>query len=192
MRHDILNDLQVARSALDIYQDENDQEFLQKAASRLEQSVSLVNQVQELERVTTGRELQPYRIRAVIQDVMDADLNCCIDGDCTVQADAALHSVMDNLIENAIIHGGSEHIEITMQEHDDICEIRVADDGTGIPDEVKDHVFKERFSYGGSAGSGLGLYIVRKAIERYGGVVHIEDNQPTGTIVVIQLPKATS
>ncbi|MFO8132483.1 MAG: ATP-binding protein, partial [Thermoplasmatota archaeon] len=72
----------------------------------------------------------------------------------------------------------------------DTCEIRVADEGSGIPDEIKQRVFEERFSHGSTGGSGLGLYIVKKTMQRYGGSVDIEDNQPTGTVVVLRLPRA--
>ncbi len=189
MRHDILNDVQVARSALDLYQDEQDEELLDKLASRLEQSASLINRMQELETlVTAGDTLKPYRVRDVVGDMAeDYDVDVSINGDCTVQADAAFPSVIDNILENAVVHGEADHIDVTMEDQDGRCSLCIADNGTGIPDDVKDRVFEERYSHGGHAGSGLGLYIVRKAIERYGGSVTIEDNEPSGTIVSIHL-----
>jgi two-component system sensor kinase len=70
---------------------------------------------------------------------------------------------------------------------DDYCEIRIADNGKGIPDEIKDDIFEEGFSYGDSGGSGLGLYIVKKTIERYDGSVRVENNKPSGSVFVIHL-----
>ncbi|MFO8133680.1 MAG: MEDS domain-containing protein [Thermoplasmatota archaeon] len=194
MRHDILNDVQVARSALDLYLDEQKEELLKKIGSRLEQSMSLIKRMQELETlVVAGETLEPYRVRDVVEDVVEGyDVTCSIHGDCTVKADAAFPSVIDNLVENAVIHGEVDHVEVSMKEQDGRCLVHVADDGTGIPDDVKERVFEERFSHGGSAGSGLGLYIVKKAVERYGGSVAIEDNRPSGTVVVVELETATS
>ncbi len=194
MRHDVLNDVQVARSALDLYHDEQDEELLDKLASRLEQSASLINRMGELETLmAAGKPLEPYQVKEIVEEIAgDYDVDVSVNGDCMVQADAAFPSVIDNLVENAVVHGEADHIEISMEKRDGRCIVRIADDGTGIPDKVKERVFKERFSHGSHAGTGLGLYIVRKVVERYGGSIAIEDNKPSGTVVVIELDKAVT
>jgi signal transduction histidine kinase len=68
--------------------------------------------------------------------------------------------------------------------------MRIADNGIGIPDELKDKVFQEGFSHGVNAGTGLGLYLVSKAVERYGGDVRVEDSIPHGATFIISLPEA--
>ena len=69
------------------------------------------------------------------------------------------------------------------------CKIEVSDNGPGIPDELKSGVFRRE---GGQ--TGIGLYIVKKIISRYGGRVWIEDRVPgnpgRGARVVITLPQA--
>ncbi len=194
MRHDILNDVQIARSALDLYHDKQDEELLEKVDRRMEQSMSLINRMRELESlVTAGEELGSYRVRDVVEEKAEEfEVDVSINGDCTVQADAAFPSVIDNLIENAVAHGEADHIEVSMEERDGRCVVRVADDGTGIPYHIQEQVFEERFSHGGHAGSGLGLYIVKQVVERYGGSVTIEDNEPSGTVVVLELEKDTA
>lgn len=64
------------------------------------------------------------------------------------------------------------------------------DNGTGIPDKIKDKVFNEGFFHGQTGNTGIGLHIVRKTIERYGGSISVEDNEPSGTIFKINLKKA--
>ncbi len=49
------------------------------------------------------------------------------------------------------------------------------------------HVFERSFKLGKTAGTGLGLYIVKKTIERYGGEITLKDNYPKGTIFEIRL-----
>ena len=98
-----------------------------------------------------------------------------------------LSSVIDNIIRNAIVHGEANKIDITTKGKDDICEIRIADYGIGIPDKIKEKVFNEGFRYGETGGTGLGLYIVKKTVDRYGGSIHVEDNKPNGTVFVIKL-----
>jgi PAS domain S-box-containing protein len=194
MQHDILNDLQVVRSALDLHQVGQDKELFNKLAFRLEQSVSLIDRMRELEMlVVEEKALDAFKIRDIIEEVAKGfDVDYTIHGDCTVYADAAFASVIDNIIENAVVHGNTSRIDISIEEKDAKCEIRIADYGSGISEGIKERIFKECFSHGKHAGSGLGLYIVKKIIERYNGTVKIEDNAPSGTIVIINLEKAAS
>jgi two-component system sensor kinase len=50
---------------------------------------------------------------------------------------------------------------------------------------VKEKIFDEGFSYGERRGTGLGLYLVKKTMERYGGSVRVEDNKPQGAVFVL-------
>ena len=86
-----------------------------------------------------------------------------------------------------MIHGGTDRIDVRITRMGDFCEIRISDYGIGIPDEIKDRIFEEGFRYGRTGRSGLGLYIVRKMVERYGGDVRVEDNRPRGSTFVIRL-----
>ena len=70
--------------------------------------------------------------------------------------------------------------------------IKIADYGKGIPESIKENIFEEGISFGDSKGSGLGLYIVKKTVERYGGSIIVEDNTPQGTIFIIKLKCANN
>ncbi len=193
IRHDIINKLQVAQSALSLAQDDADEAMMQKAMDRVGDTISLLHRMKELEQlVASSKTVQEYDARQVAEEVADRfDVSISLEGDCAVTADKALYSVMENLLRNAVDHGGSTHVDISMQPHDGTCEIRVADNGSGIDDAIKQRVFNEEFSSGGSAGSGLGLYIVKKTMERYGGRVAIEDNDPQGAVIVLTLPRCS-
>ena len=192
MRHDMVNHLNIIRGALELYSEEPEEELLGKAFSRIEQSVELIKRMRELEAlVASGDALQPHDLKETIEDVAGQyDIPISITGDATVLADAALHPVIDNIVRNAVVHGGTDRIDVSISAMDGQCEVRIADTGSGIPDDVKERVFEERFSHGGQAGTGLGLYIVKKTVERYGGSVAIEDNEPHGTVVVLHLKRA--
>jgi len=95
--------------------------------------------------------------------------------------------VFENIMRNAVIHGKTERIDVDISSNNSECEIRIADYGKGIPDDIKGNIFEEGLSFGDSRGSGLGLYIVKKTIERYGGSIMVEDNKPKGTIFTIKL-----
>ena len=65
-------------------------------------------------------------------------------------------------------------------------EVRVHDDGTGIPPELLGRIFEPQFSTR-SAGTGLGLAIVRKLVESWGGTVTAESGRGEGTVIRMQL-----
>lgn len=191
MRHDILTDLQIIQGSLELYLEEKDGNLLDKAIKRVEKSIQMIHRMRDLEALlASGKELKEYNIREVIEGILkNYHINFNIEGDGVVMADDAIYSVIENIIKNAITHGKTDRIDVKIESKDNICRIHIADYGKGIPDEIKERVFEERFSYGETKGTGLGLYIVRKIIERYGGSIRIEDNEPRGTVVIIELKK---
>ncbi|MBM4237586.1 MAG: HAMP domain-containing histidine kinase, partial [Euryarchaeota archaeon] len=137
--------------------------------------------------VSSGTGLRPFRVREIIDKVLHAySVSFSVEGDCTIMADEAFLSVIDNLVRNAIVHGKTERIEVKIASYGTGCEVRIADFGEGVPDKIKGKLFAEGFSYGEHRGSGLGLYLVKKTMERYGGSVTIEDNNPRGSIFILQ------
>lgn len=171
LRHDILNDLTIVLTVCDLMKDA-DPKLKNKTARALDKSVNLINRMRELEyALTSGGDIRPYELDKVIVDVIKnyPEIKFNISGNCKVLADEALSSVFDNLIRNAIVHGKTDRIDITIVPEDKTCTIEVADYGKGIPDEIKLKVFEEGESFGETKGSGLGLFIVKKVIERYYG-----------------------
>ncbi|MFA5614629.1 MAG: ATP-binding protein, partial [Methanoculleus sp.] len=74
---------------------------------------------------------------------------------------------------------------------DDEVLVSIEDTGPGIPDVVKPRLFDRMVrGGGGAAGTGLGLYICRTLIARYGGRVWAEDRAGGGTTVRFTLRKA--
>jgi len=105
--------------------------------------------------------------------------------------------VLTNLTDNAAKYspeGGP--ITITALQVGDGVEIRVADQGIGIPDELRERVFDLFVQADGDTpqrrfgGLGLGLYITRAIVEGHGGTVHAEPNRQagSGTVLVVRLP----
>jgi two-component system, OmpR family, sensor kinase len=101
-----------------------------------------------------------------------------------------LHRLALNLMENAIRHTPpGTHVRAAVQQENGHVVLTVADDGPGIPEELRDRIF-ERFTRGEGdhAGSfGLGLSIVRAVAESHHGTVTLAP-QTTGTRFVVTLP----
>ncbi len=107
-----------------------------------------------------------------------------------------LHRSVTNLVENAIRFGAETTIRLIASP--DRMTIEVEDDGPGISDARKD-VMLEPFVRGDEArnmdeasGFGLGLSIARAIVQAHGGELSLNDRQPHGLIVRIQLPSEQS
>ncbi len=112
-----------------------------------------------------------------------------------VQMDAKLIvQVIINLVNNAIKYTqkGSA-IKISVQEEKHMAVVSVADDGPGIPDEMKPHIF-ELFYTGehpvrdDRRSMGLGLALCRSIIDTHGGKIHVSDAEPHGSVFTFTLP----
>ncbi len=134
----------------------------------------LVDAAAELGPVAAGHELTVDAGTAIIDGSRDE-----------------LHRMALNLMENAIRHTPpGTHVRATVAVRDGDVVLTVADDGPGVPDELREQIF-ERFVRGyGDRGSssGLGLSIVRAVAESHGGSVALEDSGP-GARFVVRLPR---
>jgi two-component system sensor histidine kinase KdpD len=98
--------------------------------------------------------------------------------------------VLTNLLENAAKFSPPK-TEITVQaaRWERSVQVRVADQGSPIPPELRDRVFEPFVRADGSAaGTGLGLAIARAIVVAHGGRIWIEDAPGGGTAVVFRLP----
>jgi two-component system, sensor histidine kinase and response regulator len=113
-----------------------------------------------------------------------------------VPADAdLLRRVLENLVDNAIRYApkGSQ-VTLSAQIDEREALLRVADQGQGVPPELRESIF-ERFVQLGSGdrvaprtGRGLGLTFCRLAVEAHGGRIYVEEGTP-GAVFCIRLPR---
>jgi signal transduction histidine kinase len=192
MRHDIANNLTVTLMSLEMIETENTN-LKDKAIRSIYKSVDLIEKMRELENaVSSGGEIKRYDLRVIIENVIKEykDIKFNISGNCNVLGDNALVSIIDNIVRNAVVHGKTDRIRFDISEDNSNCTLKIADFGVGIPEEIKEKIFDEGFSHGERLSSGLGLFIVKKTIERYGGTINYEKNKPNGSVFVIKLKKA--
>ncbi len=114
--------------------------------------------------------------------------------DVTVNADQLLESLVYNLIQNAIVHNDAElpevDVALVVDRSTDTVTIKVADNGPGVPDAQKTAIFDKGVRGPDSPGTGLGLYLVQTLAADYGGQVRIQENEPTGSVFLVDLPLA--
>jgi signal transduction histidine kinase len=116
----------------------------------------------------------------------------CADVDIQV-ATIPFNVVMLNLLSNAIKHhdSGNAKIEIKAKNGASGSVITIQDNGPGIAPKDRDRIFKlfETLKPRDEVeGSGMGLSVVKKIVEHYGGNIKVESNQPRGTKFIINWP----
>ena len=192
LRHDLMNNLSVIRSAIKLFGRTDEKDFLHKASDTVKKSVDLITKMRELEKLTdTEDRLQEYDVQKIISKLKRVyrQISIEVNGNCIVLANDAIQSVFDNIISNAINHGKTDKMIINVIPKDSTCEIEFIDFGKGIPDEVKGKIFDENFKYGDTGNTGLGLFIVKKAVDVFHGKIFVENNEPKGTIFRLVLQK---
>lgn len=101
-----------------------------------------------------------------------------------------LREALVNLIDNALRYAGpGATVTVQVRVRDGLAELRVADNGPGIPPALRDKVFERFFraTHEGN-GCGLGLSIVKEIVERHGGRVSLSAVEPHGVQVHVRLP----
>ncbi len=115
-----------------------------------------------------------------------------IDGDKTASVHVErqdLDEMLGNLIENAAKYGGGS-VFITVVKSGTFIEFQIEDDGLGIPEDDRIHMFDRGARLDtGKPGTGLGLAIVRDVAEIYGGSVALDESEDLGGLLVrLRLP----
>jgi signal transduction histidine kinase len=106
-----------------------------------------------------------------------------------------LRLVLNNLLENAVKYTpGGTPIRLEASEKEHFIEIRVIDQGAGIPELEKAKIFEKFYrledeSKRKTKGTGLGLYLSSRIVSDHGGSLHIENNKPQGSIFIMRIPK---
>ncbi len=105
-----------------------------------------------------------------------------------------LERVFYNLLLNACeaISGDEGRVTIELREVAETLQIRVADNGRGIPESIRAKLFEPFISYGKENGTGLGLTVVQKIVQDHGGDIIVEKTSEEGTVFRITLPLHTS
>ena len=101
-----------------------------------------------------------------------------------------LWSAVENIVRNAVKHGGATKVQLSAVSSRAGVEIAVDDNGSGVPESERQVVF-ERFSRGSTAshsGSGLGLALVAQQAELHGGTASLEDSPLGGVRLLLRLP----
>ncbi|MFD1562390.1 PAS domain S-box protein [Haloarchaeobius amylolyticus] len=212
--HDLQEPLRMITSYLQLIEgrygdalDEDGEEFLAYAIDGAERMREMIDGLLEYSRVETrGDPFEQIELDAVLSDVLE-DLQLSIeehDAEITAESlptvvgDASqLRQVFQNLLDNAIEYSGDEppRVHISAERTGDEWTISVHDEGIGLdPDDSERvfDVFQRLHTREEHAGTGIGLALCRRIVERHDGEIWIDSEPGEGTTVSFTLPATDS
>ncbi|MEE6208918.1 MEDS domain-containing protein [Salarchaeum sp. III] len=210
VRHNLQNDLSVVQARARIIADDvapDATDHLEVIRSRLDEMSDLIDTLRSLMKAvleTGDTELEPVDLGKILDAELQNARQVFDDAEFDsrgetaaagmVLADDLLSEVFENLLANAVEHNDKEtpHVEVAVEERAETTTVRIADNGPGVPDDIKDTVFEKGVQGFDSAGTGFGLHLVREIVDGYDGEITVEDRQPDGTVFSLSLPRATA
>lgn len=195
LRHDLRNNFVLINGALKLTNETSD-EFITMVEKAVTKSLSLMNELRSVEQ--TIDQFSPFKYYNLYDNITRISSYYSVPieiigghPDLGVLADDTLNSIFDNLFSNAIVHGKTNKISVYLTDLSEKVLIIVEDYGRGIDRENYELMFNKGEAYGSTGNTGLGLFLTRSIIERYGGKVYFEPKQTDGVKLVIELPKAS-
>ena len=203
LRHDILNRTMVIRSRANFIADETEGRTADFADTIVRQSDDVADQVERTRALLDAlsgedRQLSAISLRDAIDDNLaslrathgELTISTDVSEETEVLADETLVDVVGNVLSNAVEHNDKSEprIEVTAEETNSYIDLRIMDNGPGVPDEVKDAIFRrdETGLHEDGTGSGFGLFFVDTMLSDFGGDVWVEDNDPEGAVFVLR------
>jgi signal transduction histidine kinase len=183
----------------------NKGEVYQEIRTASDQMTDLIDSLRELSYRRSPHHPQPMSVAHVVCRSIDAihakpehrhtrivsNISPEIEG---VFDPKKLERAFFNLILNACEATNEATAEIVLEGRltETHVEIRVKDNGRGIPASIRETLFDPFVSFGKPNGTGVGLAIVSKIVSDHGGTVCVEQTSETGTTVLMKLPRSLS
>ena len=183
--------------------------FLGYIASETERLTSIVDRLLNVARLDAGDlevQLSPLDVRSVVSEaVASVERSEVLNGHRFVldlpqeplgaQADPEkLQQVLAHLLDNAVRFspdGGT--VTVAARERGDAIEVRVADEGVGVPAVDRERIFRKFESAKDSGGGiGLGLFLARGLVTAMGGRIWVDPGEGKGSIFAFELPSTVT
>ncbi len=189
--------------AEDLKLDKN--EIYQEIKTASTQMTDLIDSLRELAHQRSAISPEPTDLEQIIQRAIEAVKMRPEFRNRTIalQSETELEGIFDprkleraffNLVLNACeaMPEGEGRVSVDVQTRKDSFEIRVTDQGSGVPESIRGRVFDPFVSSGKPNGTGLGLAIVSKIVGDHGGSVSVERTSESGTVILVTLPRVAN
>jgi len=205
LRHNVLNGMNLVLAKLDALEPSvpaAHRDDVEAARHRGEEIVDLIQTARRLATdVSSEGTDRRLDVRAPLTDAVadlqtahpEAAVDCNVpEKPVWVRADGMVETVFEHLLTNSVQHNdpASIHVTATVSVDPETVTVTVADDGDGVsPDRLARLFDEEPFAHTRDWG-GFGLSIVQALVREYDGRVWAEANEPSGIVVVVELPRA--
>ncbi len=210
--HDLRQPVQALSLFADVLQHQPDESRRAQAISAVGRTAQVLNEMleslQDVSRLDTGMVTAVPRsvaLRRLLDDTAlglkaDAEAHdvalCRAGPECYVQADPALLTrVAQNLVLNALRHGGGGRVLLAVRRRRDHCLLQVWDQGPGIAPEDERRIFEEFVQLANperdrQKGLGLGLSMVQRICDLNGWPLSLRTRVGRGSVFTVRLPRA--
>ena len=177
------------------------EELYEEIQTAVHQMNELIDSLLEFSRTRESLRLSPSRpeqaIRAAISTIrlrpefrnigIEMGLHETVEGEYDIRK---LERVFHNLLLNACeaVSPSAGQVKIDVFENKNEIEIRLSDNGRGIPAYLQQRIFEPFFTQGKANGTGLGLTVAQKIVEDHGGDLRLEKSSSKGTTFLVVLP----
>jgi signal transduction histidine kinase len=197
-----LNSLEVLSGRLE-HDDQIDEQrtckLLDLAKAAVSRGLEMTELVAAYSKLESEKQLTQVRLQPLLDEVVEAnrlridELNVSVTWDLTDDAAIACNRthafvLLNNLMVNALdalSEVTRRSVHVSARPRNGHIEIRFADSGPGIAADIRDRIFDVFYSTRPSRGRGLGLSMVKKIAEMYGGTVAVESSPTTGATFTI-------
>ena len=204
LRHDVSNKIQVINGYLHLIEEdfelpETAEKYLALAKKGAKNSVNLIDKVgmlrkaeeEDIRDIDMGLTIKEavYELKDISKEKgfrLKVDIPSEME---KVKGGTLLKEVFSNIIENSIKHSEGSIIQVSCEELEDKVICKIEDDGVGIADDKKEKIFEKGYTGDTGQGSGLGLYLVKVLLKRYGGSISLKDSSLGGAKFDIKLKK---
>lgn len=202
--HDIRNDMGTIKGYADILAEEAGGDGAEKVdiiQDRIDETVQLLDNTSTLVKSMDGdREFERIDLSSVLwgrtstaaEDNPDVEFETDIPDGIVVDADRLLDQLFSNLLQNAVFHNDTDGltVRVTAAVDGDDVEVTISDDGQGIASDARESCFELGEQGPDSNGDGIGLYLVSRLAEVYGGSVSVEESWAGGACFRVSLPRS--
>lgn len=209
--HDLRSPILSVKGLMDLINDfeklnTDQKEYLkmaEKSVERLDQTIFDMLDFANNARIDIRSET--FNMREMVQEIFD-DLRFLakvpirfqieIEGTELVTADKKrLKTIVKNLASNAVKYSKKDFsdafVKFSMRQDENVIEFAISDNGRGIPKEEQDKIFEIFYrADNDSAGSGLGLFIVKEVLAKLSGTIILESTFEKGSVFKVLVPTA--
>jgi signal transduction histidine kinase len=200
LRHDIKNDMTVVRGRARVIADADPCEDLVAESARtidgqVDEVLDVIDSTSSIaETLSDDPDYEPIDVADITRgvasnqnDMLPASISVDAPESAMVYGNDAVRTVISNLVENGVEHNDATdpqvHVGVTTDAQHVI--LRVLDNGPGVSEKQKATLFDRRPDDTG----GGGLHVVATLVENFGGEIRVEDNEPRGTVFVVEFPR---